>query len=651
MIRRTIFGKRYATPNLYIGGVGASTVTNASTLATKLGIVTARVTNFQIIGTEVRATITGGSYTIPQTAFSSNTEITYFNDVDGLCTSVSGNSFNNSTLQYAIFPNCTTFGYNSSMGAFQSCTSLVYVTAPNLTTINQQVFSGCTMLNIANYPLITGVGIGTFQNCSSLVSINYPSCTSIGNNGFSGCTALSSVSLSALTTVGTNTFLGCTGLVSISLPLLNSANTSTFNGCTSLITLDTPSLQNLPASYCINCTALTTFNMSNVLTIGATCFRECNSLANVNLPNCTQIGSQAFYNCNSLVSFSAPLCTSVLGTEVFRMISTTSVTSIYLPSCTQLGTSVANNSIFLGITTNCTITVNIFLYDCNAGLPDADLNINTANIVYSGTQPAINTKIGGVGATINTQALLATRLNIQRSRITNIQIVGADTHFTVVGTYTLTTTAFDGNTNITYFEDTTGKITSLAAQAFRATVNMIYGIFNGVTSTGSGTGGTFQNATSLQYVTMPNLVTIGNTTFSGCSALNTVSYPLATSIGNNAFLNCTSLVTLTFPEVLTIGSTVFQGCTSLKNFSAAKATTAGGTGGNTFRSCTSIETINIPKCTALAPTALDNNNFLLIKTGCVISVNVALQTNNAGGPDGDLVYAVGTRGATVNYIP
>lgn len=69
-----------------------------------------------------------------------------------------------------------------------------------------------------------------------------------------------------------------------------------------------------------------------------------------------------------------------------------------------------------------------------------------------------------------------------------------------------------------------------------------------------------------------------------------------------------------------------------------------------FRDNASLELLTLPVVTNLGGSVVNNNVFTNIKLGATITVPIALQTANAGAPDGDLVYASGTRGATIIYI-
>lgn len=73
-----------------------------------------------------------------------------------------------------------------------------------------------------------------------------------------------------------------------------------------------------------------------------------------------------------------------------------------------------------------------------------------------------NTEIGGVASTISTPALLATKLGIDASRITNFAIVGSDIKCTITGSYSATTNYFYNDANITYFRDADGLVIAVA---------------------------------------------------------------------------------------------------------------------------------------------------------------------------------------------
>jgi len=221
-----------------------------------------------------------------------------------------------------------------------------------------------------------------------------------------------------------------------------------------------------------------------------------------------------------------------------------------------------------------------------------------------------NTFIGGVSATITTASQLATKLGISSARVSGFKIIGSNISAKITGTYDIPASCFSLDTSITYFLDNGGLVLGLNSNAFN-----------------------------------------------GCSNLVTVSFPNCNSVsistGFFSFRNCISLVNVNLPEATHIGTQSFSGCTSLVTLNLPKAIRVGV---QAFENMTAVATINLPKCLYLGnnvnTNAPGNNNvFLSIKTGCTITANIALQTNNSGSPDGDLTYAISSRSATVNYVP
>jgi hypothetical protein len=111
LVQRQIFGNKAAiTYNTYIGGV-ASTISTAALLATKLDILVGAISNFTVVGSDIKCKITG-SYVIPSSAFTNNPNITYYRD-SGICTSFDSNTFGNAgNLIYIELPSVTSISYN-----------------------------------------------------------------------------------------------------------------------------------------------------------------------------------------------------------------------------------------------------------------------------------------------------------------------------------------------------------------------------------------------------------------------------------------------------------------------------------------------------------------------------------------------------------
>nr|WP_315175553.1 BspA family leucine-rich repeat surface protein [uncultured Flavobacterium sp.] len=83
------------------------------------------------------------------------------------------------------------------------------------------------------------------------------------------------------------------------------------------------------------------------------------------------------------------------------------------------------------------------------------------------TDGIANTYIGGIGSTINTPALLATKLGISTNRIENFSVTGSDVECIVIGgSYVLGSIGSGSNLNLKYFIDSDGLVSSLGYQSF-----------------------------------------------------------------------------------------------------------------------------------------------------------------------------------------
>jgi surface protein len=118
---------------------------------------------------------------------------------------------------------------------------------------------------------------------------------------------------------------------------------------------------------------------------------------------------------------------------------------------------------------------------------------------------ARNTRIGGMSATLNTSANIASALGLTEPDITNVLVDNNDVLFDVGTTYSLPGT-FKQNTTITAFDDRNGNVTSQAAQIFRS-------------------------CTSLTYLNLPGLTTLGDFSFEGLTSLVRADLINCTNIG------------------------------------------------------------------------------------------------------------------------
>ena len=78
-----------------------------------------------------------------------------------------------------------------------------------------------------------------------------------------------------------------------------------------------------------------------------------------------------------------------------------------------------------------------------------------------------NTFIGGIGGTINTPALLASRLGIDENRIKLFKVTGVDVECAIIGgSYNIPIYCWSNNLQITYYRDEAGLVSVVGGQAF-----------------------------------------------------------------------------------------------------------------------------------------------------------------------------------------
>jgi len=152
------------TYNTYIGGV-SGTIASASSLATKLAISVGNISNFTIVGSDIKCKITG-SYAIPASAFNYlNTPCTYYTDTENLVNYVNSSAF-----------------YLTSVGGYADFT--------NALTVANDAFRAT---NFTKFLLKNTVNIGTYGLSNLVSDVFYiPNCTNLGgtalnNSVFEGC--------------------------------------------------------------------------------------------------------------------------------------------------------------------------------------------------------------------------------------------------------------------------------------------------------------------------------------------------------------------------------------------------------------------------------------------------------------------------------
>lgn len=181
-----------------------------------------------------------------------------------------------------------------------------------------------------------------------------------------------------------------------------------------------------------------------------------------------------------------------------------------------------------------------------------------------------NTFIGGVSSTLNTPALIAGKLGITTSRIKSFKVIGNDIEFHISGgSYIVQPSCFFNNTDITYFHDSDGNVTSVGYASFSGCRNITSVIMPNLQSAeGSGyaSSGAFCGCVNLVLFSAPKLVSVGSYVFQSCSMISNFDFPLLTEIRGAAFSGCSNLETITTGNVSVLAGGSFRLCEKLTSF-------------------------------------------------------------------------------------
>jgi len=164
LFARQNFAKSASAPtyNTYIGGVSA-TISSASALSTKLGISVGAISNFTIVGSDIKCKITGSYSNLNGFAFN-QTPCTYYRDTDYLVTSVFGNCFYFTNIAGSVdFQNAT-----SVSNGFEATPLLTEILLKNATSVGNSGFAqstnGTRTLKTCYIPNVTSLGTTAGDN-------------------------------------------------------------------------------------------------------------------------------------------------------------------------------------------------------------------------------------------------------------------------------------------------------------------------------------------------------------------------------------------------------------------------------------------------------------------------------------------------------
>lgn len=164
-------------PNVFIGGVGATSVTSIAAFVTKTtGITAGNVSNFTIDSNNNVSLHVNASYGVANSAFQNDTAITYYIDLER-CTSVGDNSLRSdaavSILKFVYIKNAASIGIDS----MSSNENLMIVILPSVTNIGSFVNSGLSfrfnnVLRIVCAPACASLGQTSGDNFIFTSSLN-----------------------------------------------------------------------------------------------------------------------------------------------------------------------------------------------------------------------------------------------------------------------------------------------------------------------------------------------------------------------------------------------------------------------------------------------------------------------------------------------
>lgn len=430
---------------------------------------------------------------------------------------------------------------------------------------------------------ITAIGSYSFCNCEMLSQITIPnSVGKIGRDSFRGCKQLRNIVIpEGVTTIDVNMFNGCENLTGAEIPdSVTRIEAQAFAGCESLTNITLPEHINYIGQAAFVSAGLTSVELPEGLTtIAKYAFDRCTNLKDVTIPSSTiSIGDDAFSYCTSLTAITIPDSVRTIGSGAFT--SCTGLTAVTISDGVE-----SIGSFAFG---NCVSLTTIFI-------PSSVTNIGSS--AFAGSQireirvDENNPRYRAIDGVLYTKDL-STLVMCPPGRTERIVIPDGVTTFES-GEYTGPLNGCEKLTGLTIPSSvtTTGfvQITEAYGEEPRRDAWGAFINCPGLTSAGpigSGCdiefgwtsvipGATFEQATALKSVILPEGLTSLDYTFSECSGLETVHIPSSVeNIGEKTFYGCSSLTTLVIPDSVTsIGKSAFRGCTSLTSLTIPKSVT------------------------------------------------------------------------------
>ena len=215
-------------------------------------------------------------------------------------------------------------------------------------------------------------------------------------------------------------------------------------------------------------------------------------------------------------------------------------------------------------------------------------------------------------------------------------------------------------TNTVQFEFSASQLTVDFSNVVDLTM---YGSYYLVYLTGTGNG-----TTTIQQTALPAVftnydnwrsVSYFGAAYSGISGSYT--FPALEYIGTYAFYTSTNITNygsrgiteFNAPKAKKLGYGALGYQSLMVSASLGTDTTLEYLGPNALQNCSSLTYVDISTISgsdALGGQAASNNVFINVASGGTIYVPSFYETNNAGSPDGDIVYLRDTKGWTINYV-
>ena len=399
--------------------------------------------------------------------------------------------------------------------------------------------------------------------------------------GFYNCYCLKEIVLpNTVESIGAYAFYNCSNLGKINLPeSITSMGNGALRACSNLESIVLPS----------KVTEISEFLLAN-----------CESLSSVEIKGAvTKVKRGAFAQCSSLVSIQLPDTIEEMGGDDYGY------SGVFAEYTSLKQVNIPNKITYLphGIFAGCTALESV-------EIPENITGIGYRSFVGCTSLKSLSLPSGvdslGISAFANCESLESINIPAGITRIMKGTFSGCSSLQSITipaSVNDIEDYAFSGCASITTITIPDG-IETLPIGCFKDCTKLkTIEIPDSVTTylcDGTGGGGTFQNCSSLEEITIPAGSTgIGRGLFSGCSSLKTITIPeTVTGISHGAFYGCSGLTQIDIPaSVTSIGQGAFGSCENLQTVTFHESSHELEIDAMAFANCTSLKSITLPKNT------------------------------------------------------